>query len=51
MTFIVINMKNKLIKYFEFLVEVLLVTSLWALTALTFFALGAGIYMLFTYKL
>jgi len=44
-------MKTKLTKYFEFLVEVLLVTSLWALTALTFFALGAGIYMLFTYKL
>ena len=44
-------MKQKLSKYFEFLVEVLLVTSLWALTALTFFALGAGIYMLFTYKL
>lgn len=44
-------MKAKLSRYFEFMVEVLLVTAMWALTAFTFFALGAGIYMLFTYKL
>jgi hypothetical protein len=44
-------MKTKLTKYFEFMVEILLVTAMWALTAFTFVAIAAGIYMLFTYKL
>ena len=39
---------KKLTKYFEFMVEVLLVTAMWALTAFTFFAIGAAIYLFAT---
>ena len=41
-------MKNKLSKYFEFMVEVLLTTAIWALAALAFFAIGVAIYLLIT---
>ena len=41
-------MKTKLSKYFEFMVEVLLTTAIWALAALAMFAIGAAIYLLVT---